>query len=97
MRTYTFTQAELRELQAALAVHNDIMSDTLFDDVSELHPTADQPQTLTIDSARGVRKQLSDALNRLIVVHNVMRKLGLETNELGYSHGPPSVIELAKS
>jgi len=83
MKTINLTDKEYEVLVQAVEVINDMSTDTLLDDVGALWPVGEI--RLTGARAQKVRDEIYQATDRLIAVRTLMTKLGLETNDKGYS------------
>jgi hypothetical protein len=77
------TQNELEVVKHAVEVINDMTTDTLLDDVSELWPSHEV--TISKARAQAMREAIYEATDKLIAVRTLMSKLGLKTSDKGYS------------
>ncbi len=84
MKTITVSDKEMEVLKHAVEVINDITTDTLLDDTC-LFPSLNQAVVIEYEAAQHVRDEIYDATNKLIAIRTLMAKLGLNTNEAGYS------------
>ena len=84
MNTFTFTDQELGAIKQAVEQVNDMMTDCFLEDV-DLFPSPDHPQELTYENAKVIREEIYEAAQRLVAVRTLMTKLGLKTNDKGYS------------
>ena len=83
MTTLELTQKELEVVKHAVEVINDMTTDTLLDDVQGLWP--EHEVTISRARAKAIREEIYEATEKLIAIRTLMSKLGLTTNEKGYS------------
>ena len=86
MKTLTLTDHEFELVKMAVSVQNDILNDTMLDNVSvNLYPTDDRPTVLTSEKAKLVREELELVFQNVRILAGLTSKLGIEVRDNGYS------------
>ena len=85
MNLNNLTNEDLDFIRMAVSVQIDILSDTLYDNVSvNLYPKHNEPTILTSEKAEQLRQELEGVFQKIRIMTRVADKLGLELNNQGY-------------
>ena len=88
MKTLTLTDEEFEFIKMAVSVQNDMMQDCMFDNISlNLYPRTDETTTIlfTPEKANRLRVELETVFHNVRMLDRLMIKLGIETNNEGFS------------
>jgi hypothetical protein len=85
MNTFTFTDNELALVRRAVEVQNDIINDTLLENVSAVNLWAQEPIIVNPEQLKALRDEIAEAMDTMLAVRSLMQKLGLSVNDMGYS------------
>ena len=80
------TKPELATLKEALETYNDMSNDMLFEDLSvNLFPRGGKSTTIDSRQATQLRKELSEAFDKMMNLRTLLYKVGTKVNEAGYT------------
>jgi tyrosine-protein phosphatase YwqE len=86
MKTLTLTDNEFAIVKEALESRNDMVNDTLFENVSvDLFPSVDEPTILHHERARVLREEIDKIIRQQVEYSRLLGKFGITVNEAGYS------------
>ena len=86
MKTLNLTEQEFEFVKMAVSVQNDMMQDTLLDNVSiNLFPRDDEPTILTPQKAKQLRDELEEVYQNIRMLDRLTTKLGIEIRDNGFS------------
>ena len=87
MKTLTLTEQEFEFVKMAVSVQNDMMQDTLLDNVStNLYPSKDdEPTILTPVKANQLREELEEVFQNIRMLDRLTTKFGIKIRDNGFS------------
>lgn len=85
MKTITVTDREFNILARAVSVQNDILNDTVLDQISAINLYPMEPIAVTPEQLTTLRNEINNIVDDLMAIRALMVKLGLQYNEQGYS------------
>ena len=86
MKTLTLTEQEYEFVKMAVSVQNDILQDTLLDNVSvNLYPKHHEPTIITTERAERFRQELEEVFQNIRMIDRLTQKFGIELRDNGFS------------
>ena len=80
------TDEELGIVREAMSMLNDMHTDCMLENTSaSLFPSEEEPTVLTPDVAKQLRQEINEAVTELMMRQKLMRKLGIDVNDQGYT------------